>query len=91
MRWADKKKGSLALDAEAILTIDKDNVRTGAFEGVAVSNGKRAEFTDAEGPGSLILHFEGDGLKAETTDGFDGYWGGMGVTFEGSYARQKLK
>ena len=91
IRWADKKEGSLALDAEAILILSEDNVRTGAFEGVASLKSERAEFADAEGPGSLILNFEGDGLKAETTDGFDGYWGGMGVTFEGTYARQKLK
>ena len=93
IRWADKEKTSLALDAEVVLILSEDNVRTGAFEGKASLKGNRAEFADPdeEDSGSLIVEFNGDTLKATPKDGFDSYWGGLSVSFEGTYVRQKLK
>ena len=96
IRWADTKKTSLVLDAEVILILDmgdgnKNNTRSGSFEGVAKLKGKRAEFSDAERPGSLILTFEGNSLRAEPTGEFNSSWGGLSVDFEGTYVRRRLK
>ena len=90
VRWTDKKAGEVSVDAEAILVLRPDNVRSGLWSGGGAVQKGVLKAPDEEGEGSATFTFKGDRVQVATTSDFASGSMGMGVTIEGTYVRQGL-
>lgn len=90
VRWTDKKAGEVSVDAEAILVLRPDNVRSGLWSGGGAVQKGVLKAPDEEGEGSATFTFKGDRVQVSTTSDFASGSMGMGVTIEGTYVRQGL-
>lgn len=86
IKWADKKKTYLKVEAEGGYHIIS-GVRTDGFEGKGRLEGNRAEFYESHGR-RLVLEFNGNRLRAQAV-GDD--WVEFGNRINGNYVRQKTK
>ena len=88
VRWTDKKAGEVKVGAEAIVVLQPDNVRSGAWFGEGTVRKGVLKALDEEE--SATFTFKGDKVQVVASPGFSSSTVGLGVTIEGTYIRQKL-
>ena len=88
VRWIDKEAGEVRVGAEAIVVLQPDNVRSGAWFGEGtVRKGVLKAF---DGEESATFTFKGDKVQVVASPGVASSTVGLGVTIEGTYVRQRL-
>ena len=88
VRWIDKEAGEVRVGAEAIVVLQPDNVRSGAWFGEGTV--RKGVLKALDGEESATFTFKGDKVQVVTSPGFSSSTVGLGVTIEGTYIRQKL-
>ena len=88
VRWTDKKAGEVKVGAEAIVVLQPDNVRSGAWFGEGTV--RKGVLKALDGEESATFTFKGDKVQVVASPGFSSSTVGLGVTIEGTYIRQKL-
>ena len=88
VRWIDKEAGEVRVGAEAIVVLQPDNVRSGAWFGEGTVRKGVLKALDEEE--SATFTFKGDKVQVVASPGFSSSTVGLGVTIEGTYIRQKL-
>ena len=88
VRWTDKKAGEVKVGAEAIVVLQPDNVRSGAWFGEGTV--RKGVLKALDGEESATFTFKGDKVQVVTSPGFSSSTVGLGVTIEGTYVRQRL-
>ena len=88
VRWIDKEAGEVRVGAEAIVVLQPDNVRSGAWFGEGTV--RKGVLKALDGEESATFTFKGDKVQVVTSPGFSSSTVGLGVTIEGTYVRQRL-
>ena len=88
VRWTDKEAGEVRVGAEAIVVLQPDNVRSGAWFGEGTVRKGVLKALDEEE--SATFTFKGDKVQVVASPGFSSSTVGLGVTIEGTYVRQRL-
>ena len=90
VRWTDKKAGEVSVDAEAILVLRPDNVRSGLWSGGGAVQKGVLKAPDEEGEGSATFTFKGDRVQVAASPDINPDTTDMDVTLDGTYVRQRL-
>ena len=88
VRWIDKEAGEVRVGAEAIVVLQPDNVRSGAWFGEGTV--RKGVLKALDGEESATFTFKGDKVQVVASPGFSSSTVGLGVTIEGTYIRQRL-
>ena len=88
VRWIDKEAGEVRVGAEAIVVLQPDNVRSGAWFGEGTV--RKGVLKALDGEESATFTFKGDKVQVVASPGFSSSTAGLGVTIEGTYIRQRL-
>ena len=85
VRWTDKKAGEVSVDAEAILVLRPDNVRSGAWSGEGTV--RKGVLKALDGEESATFTFKGDSVQVVVSPDIAP---DVDVTLDGTYVRQRL-